>query len=94
MRGERIVIPEELQNEVIRNAHEAHLGRVKTIGLIKETMWFPGMDAKVNHVVDQCITCQAIVETPIKEPVKMSELPQQPWTHLVTDFYGPLKSGE
>jgi hypothetical protein len=24
----------------------------------------------------------------------MSELPQEPWTHLVTDFYGPLSSGE
>lgn len=89
-----VVIPEELQTEIIQIAHESHPGRVKTIGLVKETMWFPGLDSKVNQILDQCITCQAVVETPIKEPLKMSELPQQPWTQLVTDFYGPLKSGE
>jgi hypothetical protein len=83
MRGERILIPEELQAEVIQIAHESHLGRVKTIGLINESMWFPGLDRKVNAMLDQCLTCQAITEVPRQEPLKMSELPQQPWTHLV-----------
>jgi len=94
LRGERIIIPEELQSEIIQIAHESHLGRVKTIGIIKETMWFPGLDKKVNDILDQCVTCQVVTDGPIKEPLKMSELPQQPWTRLVTDFYGPLKSGE
>ena len=53
LRGERIVIPEKLQSEVIQVAHETHMGRVKTIGLLKETMWFPGLDRKVNQILDQ-----------------------------------------
>ena len=57
-------------------------------------MWFPGIDHKVNQVIDHCQTCQAVVYTPHKEPLKMSDLPSQPWSNLVTDFYGPLSGGE
>ena len=88
------MIPEELQSEIIRVAHETHLGRLKTIAFIRETMWFPGLDRKVNDLLDGCATCQAVVDSLQKEPLKMTKLPQQPWTHLVTDFYGPLTSGE
>jgi hypothetical protein len=36
LRGERIVMPEDLQKKIIQIAHESHLGRIKTIQLIKE----------------------------------------------------------
>ena len=94
LRGERIVVPEELQPEVIKISHETHQGRVKTIALIKETMWFPKLEQKVNQALDHCATCQAVVSTPKQEPLKMSALPEQPWSKLVTDFYGPLSGGE
>ena len=94
LRDERVVIPEELHSDIIQIAHETHLGRSKTIALIKETMWFPAIDRKVTEKLEGCTTCQSVVDTPLKEPLKMTELPAQPWTHLVTDFYGPLPTGE
>ena len=57
-------------------------------------MWFPAIDRKVTEKLEGCTTCQSVVDTPLKEPLKMTELPEQPWTHLVTDFYGPLPTGE
>ena len=94
LRGEKVVIPEELQKEIIQIAHETHVGRLKTAALIKETMWFPAIERKVNEELDGCHACQAVVNIPMREPLKMTELPQQPWTQLVTDFFGPLPSGE
>ena len=85
LRDERVVIPEELHSDIIQIAHETNLGRSKTIALIKGTMWFPAIDRKVTEKLEGCTTCQSVVDTSLKEPLKMTE-PAQPWTHLVTDF--------
>ena len=53
LRGEKVVIPEELQKEIIQIAHETHVGRLKTAALIKETMWFPAIERKVNEELDK-----------------------------------------
>ena len=44
MRGERLVVPKELRPIVVMLAHEGHLGQDKTLGLLRETTWFPGWD--------------------------------------------------
>ena len=31
---------------------------------------------------------------PMQEPIKSGDLPEEPWTHLVTDMYGLLPTGE
>lgn len=94
LRGEQLIIPESLQREIIQIAHEAHLGRLKTSALIKETMWFPAIDRKVNELLDGCLACAAAVKKPQREPLKSTVLPAHPWTHLVTDFFGPVPTGE
>ena len=44
VRGEQLVIPEELQPDVIQLVHEGHtLGYEKTLGLLRESCLFPGM---------------------------------------------------
>ena len=37
MRGDRLVLPKELQPAAIQLAHEGHLGQEKTLGLLRET---------------------------------------------------------
>lgn len=39
-------------------AHSGHQGVVKTKSLLRETMWFPGMDKMVQERISQCIPCQ------------------------------------
>ena len=94
LRGERIVVPEKLRKQVVQIAHESHLGIVKTKQLIKETMWFPNIDRWVDTEIHSCLACQAVTATPSQEPLKCTELPEEPWSSLVTDFYGPLPTGE
>ena len=44
VRGEQILIPEDMQEDVIKLAHEGHtLGHEKTIRLLRESCWFPAM---------------------------------------------------
>ena len=44
LRGTRIVIPEALQQHVIDLAHTGHQGTVKNKRLLREKVWFPGID--------------------------------------------------
>ncbi|KAK3726803.1 hypothetical protein QZH41_007213 [Actinostola sp. cb2023] len=47
LRGTRIVIPETLQLRVVNLAHEGHQGIVKTKSLLREKVWFAGIDPLV-----------------------------------------------
>ena len=94
LRGHRIVIPASLQERVIKIAHQAHQGIVKTKQCIREKVWFPGIDAKVEAEVKSCIPCQASNPQSSREPVISSEIPTKPWIELSMDFAGPFPSGD
>ena len=95
LRGDRIVIPPKLQKRAIQIAHRSHQGIVKTKNLLRETIWFPGIDRMVEAAVNACLPCQAATHGPkIHEPLKMSKLPEEPWQEVSMDFNGPFKTGE
>lgn len=50
LRGNRIIIPLTLRNKAVELPHAGHQGIVKTKRLIREKVWFPGIDqmAKEN----------------------------------------------
>lgn len=79
LKGSKIIIPKELQKKVITLAHEGHQGIVKTKKLLREHIWFPGIDKTVEAAIKDCIYCQAATVTNNYEPLQMSELPKSPW---------------
>lgn len=93
LRGSRIVIPSSLQQRVINIAHEGHQGINRTKSLLREKVWFPGIDRMAAETIKACIACQATFDSKPREPLQMSPLPDQPWSQLCADFYGPLPSG-
>ena len=90
MRGEQIVIPRELQATVVHLAHEGHLGQDKTLGLLRETCWFPGMGDLVHKFVSTCRPCLAAVPRTRKEPLKPTMLPDGAWQQVHADYKGPI----
>lgn len=54
LKGTRIVIPQSLQRRVIRLAHEGHEGIIKTKKLLREKVWFPGIDKLFERCVAEC----------------------------------------
>lgn len=94
LRGTRIVIPHSLQCRAVSLAHEGHQGIVKTKNLIREKVWFPGIDRQVEHMIAGCIPCQANVPVHTQEPLCMSDLPSSPWEKVSVDFCGPFPSGD
>jgi hypothetical protein len=73
MRGERIVIPEKLQKQMIQIAHEGHQGIVRTKQMLQAHVWFPGINAAVEKYVGKCIGCQATTPSNHREPLTMTK---------------------
>ena len=59
LRGSRIILPERLRLKAIHIAHEGHQGLVKTKQLLREKVWYPGIDKLAKNAVDTRILCQA-----------------------------------
>ena len=94
LRGQRIVLPQNLWQEAIALAHEGHQGMSKSKAMLRAKVWFPGMDQLLEDKLKNCIACQATTSTNKPAPLQMSELPPAPWTELSADFFGPLPTGE
>ena len=90
LRGHKIVVPPSLRAKAVALAHDGHQGIVKSKAYIRSIMWFPNMDQQVEEAVRLCHPCQVVTNVPIKEPLKMVPIPNEAWTDLRMDFYGPV----
>ena len=82
LRSSRIVIPNALRDRAISIAHEGHQGLVKMKQLLREKVWFPGIDDNVKQKLDKCIACQANSSRSHPDPLQISPLPPEPFTWI------------
>ena len=96
LRGDRVVVPGDLQERAVRIAHRSHQGIVKTKSFLRQSLWFPGLDKAVESTVSHCLPCQAATSKPTEviPPLRMSQLPSGAWQEVSIDFTGPFKGGE
>ena len=94
MRDNRIVMPTSLRGRVVALAHEGHQGLVKTKKLMREKVWFPGIDECVKQAISKCMACQANGPEDRSHPLQMSPLLPEPWHTVHVDFCGPFPTGE
>lgn len=94
LRGNRIVIPLALREDMLRLGHEGHLGITGTKKNLRCRVWWPGMDADIEKYVRHCQGCQLTAPAIRKEPIRVTDLPNGPWKELACDLLGPLPNGE
>jgi len=94
----KVYIPkdEELRAEVIWLHHDAltagHGGRWKTVELVTRNYWWPGVTRDVGRYVEGFDLCQRMKNRTeeLVGKLKLSEIPEKPWTHLMVDFITKL----
>lgn len=59
---------------------------VKTKALLREKVWFPCMDKMVETKIKACLPCQVVTPIYVREPLKMSALPDNPFDEVSVDF--------
>ena len=94
LKSNRLVIPKLLRKKNLDIAHQHHLGIVKTKGLLREKVWWPGIGQDVGYVIKSCHSCQVTSQANnIPVPVTPTEIPENCWDILAIDLQGPYPTG-
>jgi hypothetical protein len=80
LRGHQIVIPRLMQPEMIKLAHQGHLGIAKTKRRAKDAIWWPQMNnSQLEQMVFNCQACSRHAVQQRREPLCNSPLLAMPW---------------
>eukprot|EP00117_Sycon_ciliatum_P032596 scpid32291/ scgid25245/ Transposon Ty3-G Gag-Pol polyprotein; Gag3-Pol3; Transposon Ty3-1 TYA-TYB polyprotein; Capsid protein; p24; Spacer peptide p3; Nucleocapsid protein p11; Ty3 protease; p16; Spacer peptide J; Reverse transcriptase/ribonuclease H; p55; Integrase p61; Integrase p58 len=82
----RIVIPRDMQPEVLRTIHDGHQGVTKCRARARTAVWWPGLDAQIADVVQTCEACSKERLVPAA-PLLPQALPARPWQRLAVDLF-------
>ena len=90
----KVYVPKDevLRAKVIQLHHDmlvaGHRGRWKITELVTRNYWWPGVTRDVGRYVEGCDMCQWIKNRmeEIAGKLKLSKVPEKPWTHLMVDF--------
>lgn len=86
LKGNRIIIPPSLQQQVLQFIHTGHQGIVKCRERAKMSVWWIGLSSQIEQLVKFCPNC--IEErTNIKETFLKDEVPSRPWSKVAVDLF-------
>ena len=87
LKGCRIVIPEGMQQEVLKKLHEGHQGVTKTQLRAKSCVYWDGINKDIAHMVESCTSCREHQRAQQREPLLQHEIPSKPWETVGTDLF-------
>ena len=90
--GTRVIVPNKLRDQVLKELHRAHSGIVQMKVFTHSHVWWPGLDEQVEKCAKACIACQVNQNSPPKAPLHPWAWPTTPWQRLHVDYAGPINS--
>ena len=70
LKGERIILPQSLQEEAIKLSHQgSHTGQTGILRRLRYHFFFHGMEAMVQEFVRRCESCQLFTDKKTQEPI-------------------------
>ena len=84
--GSRIIVPHEMQAEMLQYIHEGLQGRERCLLRARNTVFWPRISYDIQELIERCIICQ---EHGKSQPIIgiTQEIPPFPWHTLATDFF-------
>ena len=86
-RGQKLLIPPALRQEMISKVHTGHLGVNKTLERAKDSIFWPGMSKEITEHVLQCTTCLKYRDSNAKEPLIPHEFPDRAFQKIGVDLF-------
>ena len=86
LKGPRLIIPGELQEEYLSHQHEGHLSASKVQENAKQHMYWTGIDVDIEDYTKQCQECIKRSQV-AKEPLQPHDIPEGPWRKLGIDYF-------
>ena len=93
VRGERVIVPSALRQQVLQLAHEGHPGIVRMKQKCREMVWWPGIDKDIEVYVRHCEACIISGKSLQSRPAQLQaiEWPSEPWRKIAIDIAGEFQ---
>ena len=59
--------------------HDTHIKVVRMKGLARLRVWWPGIDANIERLSSQCVSCAQHSTDPAKSPLSVFDVPSGLW---------------
>ena len=89
--GDRLVIPKNLTNSILKILHGGHPGIVKMKALSRNYVWWPGIDQEIEQTVKKCRPCQETRPDKKRMPVHEWDQAPGPFSRIHIDHMGPFR---
>ena len=86
-KGERLVIPHSLREEMKRDIHVSHVGVEGCLRRARECLYWPGMNAELKHWISTCEPCRLYEVSPGKETLMNHDVAERPWERIAVDLF-------
>ena len=88
----RVVIPNKLQDRVLEEMHDGHVGVVKMKALAKSYVCWPYISGRLEELAKGCDGCRLNQRMPTKAPLHPWEWVTASWQRLHIDYVGPFQN--
>ena len=86
-KGERVLVPKLLRNDMIKRVHSTHLGVEGCLRRARECFYWPGMNAEIKNSISCCDVCRSCDTKQAKETLYPHEVPDRPWVKVAVDLF-------
>ncbi|XP_055924024.1 uncharacterized protein K02A2.6-like [Eupeodes corollae] len=90
-KGNRVVIPNTLQDEVLKELHRTHIGIVKMKQLARKYCYWNGIDSSIEKLVRSCAKCALCKNSPPQITTHHWDEPNANFDRVHIDYAGPLQ---
>ena len=90
LKGTRIVISDEIREEILKQIHEGHLGLNKCQMHAKETVYWLGLNDQLEQLILNCQLCLKYSKSKKKGTLHTAlghKVPPVPWSKVATDIF-------
>ena len=87
VKGDRVLIPQALRQDMLKQLHAAHLGMEKTKQRARQVVFWPGLGKEIEEVTKTCETCARYMRANPKQPLLPFDPPKLPWEAVGCDLF-------
>ncbi len=84
--GSRIVVSQDMRQEMLTKLHEGHQGIVRCRLRASNSVWWPEITRDIETFIQSCSACLKNTP-PAREPLLPTKLPDYPWERVATDLF-------
>ena len=86
-RGERLVIPKAMRNQIKTDIHIGHTGIDSCLRRAREYVYWPKMSQDIKQFISSCETCCEYSQSQPKETLMSHDIPDRPWSKIGSDLF-------